>query len=400
MTTQEMFVVVRDHDECQFVEKMDDWDATTLLGSVSSDPRTIRELGLSWLRYRQNQPLGEFKWQTWTEASPLPNRDWLLIDLANLHLAANDAEVIPDAPAAFRRSEAAEDPVVWINIPPVWSRGNSTDASPILPPAVARQEPLDFRGVLFGRAMAIDFATRMQLIAACDSLPSHHCCWDELPRGLERDDPRRDAANRWHELTMQVHAAWLTNRRDDLNQESPRDFLHKSRGWVEREIDNRSQQWSRLRTPPRPLDRETFSCVHGPMGRDEVVVYYDLCREILRAGWSMLGSSRGIQNDRDLWARQMYDHGRTWLREGQIDDCPTPPADIIASSRRHMPQLADGTHLDCECPVCRMISDDHEMFYPTFAFFDGHHLETEGEFAFSLCETREEWEEQEAAYGG
>jgi hypothetical protein len=39
------------------------------------------------------------------------------------------------------------------------------------------------------------------------------------------------------------------------------------------------------------------------------------------------------------------------------------------------------------------------MFGIGFTSIDGHHLELDGEFAFSMCETREEWELEQGAFG-
>jgi hypothetical protein len=71
-----------------------------------------------------------------------------------------------------------------------------------------------------------------------------------------------------------------------------------------------------------------------------------------------------------------------------------------ASSGGRNPQFggidSDGSHLDCDCPICQAEADGE--FGPAFLCFDGHHLELEDEFAFSLCETREEWERQQEDY--
>ena len=54
---------------------------------------------------------------------------------------------------------------------------------------------------------------------------------------------------------------------------------------------------------------------------------------------------------------------------------------------------SDGSHLDCDCPICQAEAEGE--FGPSFLWFDGHHLELEDEFAFSLCETREEWDREQ-----
>ena len=51
---------------------------------------------------------------------------------------------------------------------------------------------------------------------------------------------------------------------------------------------------------------------------------------------------------------------------------------------------------DCDCPICEMMSDG--MFGVGFTSIDGHHLELDDEFAFSMKETREAWEQQQREY--
>jgi hypothetical protein len=183
--------------------------------------------------------------------------------------------------------------------------------------------------------------------------------------------------------------------REDLEGQTPRAFLHAGRDWVERELENRQQQWTNEGEPPRPLDRDTFAYLHGPLGRHEVVLYFDLCRAIIDLAWEQLLKTPQIE-EAELTAL-LHRGARSWLAEAQIDDDPTPPAAIIDHERRRLPLSGDYPILDHDCPLCRAAAD--QSFGPMFRSFDGHHLELDDEFAFSLCETRAQWEEQLAMYG-
>jgi hypothetical protein len=163
---------------------------------------------------------------------------------------------------------------------------------------------------------------------------------------------------------------------------------------VDRELDNRQQQWSSEGRCPRPLDRDTFAYRFGPLGRQEVVMYFDLCREVIDAAWDRIVTTPSM--DEETLAKGLYDHAQWWLANGSIDGDPTPPATIIENERRRVPLVADGNHLDCDCPICRMEADGGNG--PTFWLFDGHHLELDDEFAFSLCATRDEWETERGEY--
>lgn len=124
-------------------------------------------------------------------------------------------------------------------------------------------------------------------------------------------------------------------------------------------------------------------------------MYFDLCREVIQAAWLQL--ARDPETDIESLTTALRSHGQQWLNEDSIDGNPTPPAVIIETERRHLPLLADGSHLDCECPICQSLAD--RRFGPGFVGFDGHHLELEDEFAFSLCESREEWQEEREMMG-
>ncbi len=400
MTSLEATVIVRDGEGCRFVKQMDEWDATTLLAAASADPRSFHELQLAWRRYRQQEPLEELRWQDYRpQSEERPDGPWILVDLANLLLETNCAEMVPEELGAYVREEGEwteDNPAIWINYPPGWRRVVSSRGGPELAPQASATAPARFRDVLFGPAMAEAFAARMQQLAVEGALPAEHYLSNERGPASQHDESQRAIANRWHELTVRVHADWLMTPRDDLAGEPPRVFLHRGRDWVDREVDHRFQEWSKFNIRPLPLDQSTQAFLHGPMGTEEVVVYFDLCREVIRAGWKMLCESPELRDEVPRWAAAMEDHGRNWLERGQVDGCSVSPSAILQQARQHMPQLDQGEHLDCDCPICRAMEDD-DGFGPVFRFADGHHLELDDEFACSLYATREEWEEHQWA---
>lgn len=404
MTPHIFDVVVRDIDAIRVLENASKWDATTLIAAVSSDPRSFHELRLSWLRYRPNQPLESLPWIERSGELQGNPPDWLLIDLACLRIESSVENWISMEPNSVSRDDhpmSSDCPMVWINIPPAWTIANSPDTPICLRELPVPPEPIDFRGVLYGRAMAENFARQIVERSSQGQLPAEYWPREELYSIVDRDDPRRIVSNRWYELTIQIHAAWLMTERKDLDGQCPRAFLHRHRDWAEREEHNRTLEWSRNRRPPRPLDRHTHTYRYGPMNRDEVVIYFDLCREVLQYGWALLNEQPALRTDEKRLGELLYDAAQEWLQHGSIEGDPLTPLEMIILSRQHMPRLSTGFHLDCECPLCRMIiesCDDEGMFYPTFSSFDGHHLDVDGEFAFSLHETREEFDQAEAEY--
>ena len=134
------------------------------------------------------------------------------------------------------------------------------------------------------------------------SLAASRCLPSVFPGTICRGDgspteSQRETVSRWHALTIRVHADWLMTPREDLGGQPPRHFLHRGRDWVDHELHNRQMQWSNEGRPPRPLDRDTFAYRYGPLGRHEVVMYFDLCREVIGAAWDRIVAAPEIDED-------------------------------------------------------------------------------------------------------
>ena len=119
-------------------------------------------------------------------------------------------------------------------------------------------------------------------------------------------------------------------------------------------------------------------------------MYFYLCRTLLDFAWDRVSESPEM--DETELTNRLHEHAGWWLANGRIDDDPMSPATIIETERRLIPLTSEGDHLDCDCPICRMEADGTLGFGPTFETFDGHHLELDEKFVFSLSKTREDWE--------
>ena len=95
-----------------------------------------------------------------------------------------------------------------------------------------------------------------------------------------------------------------------------------------------------------------------------------------------------------------------WLTS-PLEGGPSPNF-VIECDRRRVP-IGDGVHIegidavattshqgDCDCPICALMADG--MFGTSFSSIDGHHLELDDEFAFSMHESQEEWEDEQGSY--
>lgn len=387
--TASVVVIVVDRSETRVALELDDWNTVTLLACVSENPADWSELAAAWPRYRtaasaefaEALPLILSDWESaWSHLGA--DRPWMMIDLRDKRVFSGRAY---DTFAHHRSfglgpAEGFERPVrLSIHLPPWWEIHNGAD-----PVDVCRRRqseiniPNPRRDVLWGPPLAQDLAQRMVTAAR--------------GKGLAAVDSSRAL----YQLTVAVHRDWLMTSREDLGGGIPRDCLHGGFRWLDRVIEAQS---SRLRRDDgfSPTPCELDSRETAPFGRAEVCLYFDACRELIDIGWRWLfDNSPRISDpacDADL-AEVLTQALERWLDEPAEDGlCPV---EIIRAERLRIPFVAgqqrEGHKGHCDCPICDMAASG--AFGPTIVCFDGHHLELDDEFAFSLCETREEWESE------
>ncbi len=401
MDDQNITLVVRARDGARQVGPVDDWRAYAVIASLSANPTSFDELVRACERYRFDEGLADLDWGVVERDSP--DENWVLCDLACRRVIGGKQFVLPEnggvyeeelesaceADQASRPGVSREPPLVWINLAPGWvmetAEGNCFDSLGSVPELF---EPIDVRGTLYGRSFASDIARRVLHCQGRESLPdrfvSNEIYYDSSPP-TSKD---RQIEQRWHKLAMRVHADWLMTEREDLGGQAPRLFLHRDRSWVERELENRASQWSRQRSAPPALGKDTMAYRFGPVGLHEVVVYFGFCRWVINEAWREILSTPEISESH--LANELYRRSKDWLqREAALDGEGPAPAAIIESERRLLPLVGDMCCLDCECPMCKAMADNPA---PAFAWFDGHQLDLEGDFAFSLYDSRREWE--------
>ncbi len=164
----------------------------------------------------------------------------------------------------------------------------------------------------------------------------------------------------------------------------------------DRELDYRRAQWSRTRVQPPGVPRESMQFRYGPMGTEEVVMYFHIVRELITAAWRWVDDDNRITHAKLTEDLLMYIDG--WLSSPDPEEGSGELVrDIIDLERTLTPRLASNEPIDCDCPLCRLQSNQ-ELFGPTFTICDGHHLEMEDEFAFSLESDPDMWEASRISY--
>jgi hypothetical protein len=355
------------------------WTGLVVLASLSAEPETLGELAEAIRRYLPAHRLFDERLPA-ADVSPVEDGPWCLIDLAGRTVVAGGDFELPgprDAYQADPEDHAEGHHVVWLDTPADW---------------LFREAGDDWRTAVAARATARAPAGRVDARAVLLGPP----LLEHLARGvLAAVAAGEVAGNRRQERTRGIHAEWLLSPRADLGGRTPRAVLHADRGRIAWDLQHRAEQWSMQGRPAPALPPGSAAYRFGGFGTAEVVVYFDLVRELLAEAWE-----RAEQEPRPTQAdlvERLAERRDRWLHEPDPEiGLSLTPAELIESERRRMPVAGDGSHLDCDCPLCQATATGE--FGPAFLCIDGHHLELEDEFAFSLCETREEWERGQEEY--
>ena len=400
-------LVVLDSTGCLIAEVIDNDTALTILALISDDPSTWEEAISVWARYRSpsvceyasSLPLEDRESQSVAASLSLADA-WIVIDFDKKRVTTGG--LFPDfgRDATLTMTDDEDDDRGYsmsIHLPPWWEFYERAEAASV---NQARISPIDKpvvnREILYGEPFLADISSRILHIATSDA-------W--------RNCPQVDGRRNVRSFTISVHRDWLMTPRDDLDGRTPRQLLHGAIQWSDSVVwgqQLRCQDGEPLVAVPN--DWKGFAT--APMGSQEMCMYFDLCRELIEAGWHWCQSQEGsfaVSSEKSLHP-QLVDFLREvqeqWLKnpfEGGA-----PPSFIIECDRRRVPwgsgtpiegieSVPSEQHIpDCDCPICAMMADG--MFGVSFTSIDGHHLESDGEFAFSMHETREEWEEEQGVY--
>jgi len=208
-------------------------------------------------------------------------------------------------------------------------------------------------------------------------------------------------ASPFYDTLMQIHAAWLLTTREDLGGVCPREIALDGRDQLEWDLQDRCQQWSLLGECPRGLEASSHAFQYGGFGTHELVMYYDLMRELLWSCWDELTERARSPQPEWLTAGDFLSTEiprlegirDAWLDTPDREFHSRTPRSIIDRERARLPEAMTGhdAMVDPDCPCCQMLG---EMPGPVFWHLDGCNMDDE--FAFDLYRrTREDWEEQQ-----
>jgi hypothetical protein len=360
--------------------EVDDWTGFVVLAALSAEPESFAELAEAVRRYLPQHRLFDQPRPTADGDDTTADGRWCLVDLVGRTVVAGADFELPDPRGAYEANEdEATDgfPIVWLDTPSDWAFQQAGDdwRSLVAARAATRTAagPVDARAVLFGPPLLEHLAAGVLAARTGDATDG--------PGELEQ--------------TRAIHAAWLMTPRADLGGRTPRDVLLAQRHRIDADLDHRAQQWSRQGHPAPALAVDCAAYRWGGFGITQVVLYFDLVRALLAYAWDQ--AKQGPRPTQPVLVGRLAECRDWWLDNPNEESGPgMTPAELMESERRRMPVTGGGGHLFDDCPLCQAQASGE--FGPMFMHFDGHHLELEEEFVFSLCQTREEWEQQEKEF--
>jgi hypothetical protein len=395
-------VVILDQDTCRLYAELDESTALTLLATASEDPSCWNDIEACWMRYRTPvvpQDITDLSVQMTNLAAARKTIGqhglWIVIDLVDKRILTGKEMEAFGRDAAFAldvTEEGIQRHPLFIHLPPWWEFHEQADESTLdQGRAVSWVVPKTNRQVLYGPCMIQDLATRIVDFVGSKRWISSRAAADAQSR---------------YPFTVEVHRDWLMSTRDDLDGKTPRQMLHGGRSWIDLLASGQQFRFEDgLEVVALPTHFTGYE--HAPLGIEELVMYFDLCRELIESGWQWCIDQKvsALQAaDKSRLQRQLELHlakkMEEWL-ESSFEG-GSPPRFIIECSRRRVPRgvgvpivgmterETEDHGVDCDCPICDTMADGR--FGTSFSGIDGYHLELDEEFAFSTYETREEWE--------
>ncbi len=398
-------VVVLESSRSLIAKGLDEDLTLTILGLISEDPGSWEEAKSVWPRYRSrvvcevpdSLPFEESSLAEVMEVLAT-SESWMVIDFQTKRiLTGGSFEPVGREAAFWMNDENKSDTKcsLFIRIPPWWELLENASLFGVTEP---RQEPICKprvdREFLYGDAFLRYLAGRVLEL-------------QESPDWPESDGDLDD----FNGLTVALHRDWLMTPREELGGKIPRELLHGATHWSDRVTEGQEARFHEGK-PLVAIPKDWAEYDTAPMGSQELCMYYDYCRAMIYSAWGWC-----MENDEVIptleqpgSAKELIDFlqrcSEDWMSES-LDDGPSPRF-IIECDRRRVPvgdgvviegmdEVAREKHIiDCNCPICLMMAEG--AFGPSFSRIDGHHLELDEEFAFSMTEELDDWELENHRY--
>jgi hypothetical protein len=346
----------------------------SIVAGLSDEPETIEEL--EWATARYIKPMNDVR--LFAEFSNgVDVKPWdagiLFIDLAARVVASESSYSAPSAEGQVQYHNGAKAIDVWLpySAPHDWLFFNTiAEYQSIRDERRVKNaafKPIDFRPVLFG------------------SIAKHIAGKCLASRASNAENP-----------IAEIHAQWLMTPRDDLDGRSPREVMFVKRDFIDYDLQLREQHWGILREPAPCLKHDSNAYRVASFGTHSVVVYYDMVRHLLTECWNHIGKRKVVPEQEEV--RRLEQIKTKWLERPNPEYCEKSPAYVLECERERLPLRLSAEEAarefgDDDCPCCKLAIKNPS---PIFWHLDGSNMDRD--FPFSLCDTREEWEDEESSY--
>lgn len=449
-------VVVIDPVQYLVATNLDSDTAQTLIALVSEDPANWQQAQSVWPRYR-TQAVCEF-----IDSLPLnatareaafaaqeSSELWVVIDFVDKRVFTSEKFTPLERHAVFAMHTDDNGDQHWplsIHLPPWWElHAGSANQAARLPRQTPIDKPFVNRAVLYGEPLLKFIAEETIAAVASNS-------W--RTSGAQADGQAR------YPFTLEVHRNWLMRPRPDLDGKYPRQVLHGAIHWNERVTWGQRLRYDDD-GPMIAAPNDWPGYENAPVGSQEICVYFDMCRALIGASWEWLVMNQTepdrqpSENTQQELIEALRVFKTRWLNRPSSSG--SIPNFVLECDRRRVPRgvgvpiegivgvqgqfgtegypgaiidddvfhddvFDDDALLDddddewlddpdapdepgsrqdkhqtgCDCPICEMMGDG--LFGTCFTCIDGHHLEMDNEFAFSMAETFEQWQEQQREF--
>jgi len=397
-----------------------DWSGTIhgscaqrAVAALSADPVTMEELEAAMERFAQPTPQCRFLGNLSPGLCAEPYDAGLVVIDLLARLVVADSTYCSHGPAGsvwYHDGHCGTDIALRYHLAGDWLFSSAGDQWEHLSEDRRRERaatPIrDARRVFYGRPM-LEFVARETFAAFARR--------DEIAKGARRPtdagttrEPwpgQERSASPYYDTLKQIHAAWLLTPRDDLGGACPREVALDRHEHLMNDLQDRCDQWSRLGKGPRGLAESSHAFQHGGFGTHEIVMYYELVRELLWSCWEQL-TDRAQSPPAGRWPAGLTVGDFLATEVPRLEsvletllDTPDPeldgrtPRSIITRERARLPEAMSGhdAMIDPDCPCCQMMD---EMCGPGFWHLDGSGMDDD--FAFDFTHrTREKWEKEQ-----
>lgn len=368
--------------------------AERFIGALGADPETIEELAVAMERFEAREKSGHFRGFRPGDADEPVDAGLVIIDLAarlivceSTYCSATTSGIV-----SYHDGQVATEIDVRYHLAGDWLITSEVEHWRPLAEKRRRERlavaPLDVRAVVYGKPL-------LKFIAA-ECLQTFRSRPD-APAKVDYGDPIYEQE---YDLVRQIHVRWMMTPREDLRGQTPRQAMMSRHEHLEHDYCDRKHQWSFMESCPRGLDRDSAAYRFAGFGTHEMVVYYDMVRDLLWdcrlavAQWAR-GTTASEATGEEFAAGEISRLARVrdeWLDAPYSDVTGRSGRSIIEKERARIPEAMTGHEaiIDPDCPLCQMQAD---MPGPTFWNLDGCNMDDD--FAFSLHETYEQWEKEQ-----